>query len=72
MRPPPKSAAAFERRHTPFEGGKPLVELGSGIPAGNALAQHVLSETVNALLELLLVSVDLVVHRPDGGVDFWE
>jgi hypothetical protein len=67
-----KMSPAFERRNTQFERGKPLIEFGRGVTAKNALAQHGLAEAVNAFLEFFLVSVDLIVQRPDCAADFSE
>jgi len=48
------------RKHA-VRGGKPLIEFGGGITAENALAQRGLAETVNAFLELFVVSINLPV-----------
>jgi hypothetical protein len=46
------SAAALKGGHALLKGGKPLFELGCGVTAEDALANHGLLQTIEAFLDL--------------------
>jgi hypothetical protein len=57
-------------RKAALDGGKPLLNFGSGIPAQYAFAKGRLTEVFDALFEFFVVPVDLLFQRVEGFVRF--